>query len=618
MKADGLTVALINMPWARTSSPSIQCGLLKSELVAAGYTVDVHYLNLELAAEIGIKIYEAISHFGSDRVHLLGEWLFGRSAFDTDLESKAYLEAFPELENLVSGSGMELESLLTLREETLPRWIESLASADWGKYDLIGFTSTFEQNVAALALARAVKGRFPQVSLVFGGANFDGDMGVEFFNNFDFIDFAVTGEGDIAIVKIAESIATGSHDAIPGVCRRDGGEISVGAPAARIRDMDSIPTPNYDDYFSVIERRGHSTVIGRRNIRIPVEFSRGCWWGEKHHCTFCGLNASGMTYRSKSPELAVADLLTLAGKHRILELEAVDNIIDMQYLEKLCPVLADHNVDLDLFFEVKSNLQRRQIGRLASAGVRRIQPGIESLSTHVLGLMRKGTTMPFNVRFMKWATYYGINIIWNILMGFPGETDEDYERQVELIPSLYHLQPPGSAGRLWLERYSPYFTDPSFPITMVRPKEAYSFAYPVPGLNLHQIAYFFDHEVGNIASQRAHDAVVAAVERWHTIWRTRRPQLTYQRGPGFIHLWDTRGPKPEDATIYGWKAIAFELCSEVPHTPGRISEELQVLGHDISTERVTKFLESCADVRYVVMEDGKCLSLALPRVSSPV
>ncbi len=40
-------------------------------------------------------------------------------------------------------------------------------------------------------------------------------------------------------------------------------------------------------------------------IFVPYETSRGCWWGQKKHCTFCGLNPLGMNYRAKSPERAV-------------------------------------------------------------------------------------------------------------------------------------------------------------------------------------------------------------------------------------------------------------------------------------------------------------------------
>ena len=43
---------------------------------------------------------------------------------------------------------------------------------------------------------------------------------------------------------------------------------------------------------------------------------------------------------------------------------------------------------------------------------------------------------------------------------FPAKPTRIIVRQVQLIPSLFHLQPPESAGKFWLERFSPYFSRP--------------------------------------------------------------------------------------------------------------------------------------------------------------
>ena len=47
--------------------------------------------------------------------------------------------------------------------------------------------------------------------------------------------------------------------------------------------------------------------------------------------------------------------------------------------------------------------------------MRRIQPGIESLSDHVLKLMRKGTTALQNIQLLKWCREYGVQPEWNLL-----------------------------------------------------------------------------------------------------------------------------------------------------------------------------------------------------------
>jgi radical SAM superfamily enzyme YgiQ (UPF0313 family) len=97
---------------------------------------------------------------------------------------------------------------------------------------------------------------------------------------------------------------------------------------------------------------------------------------------------------------------------------------------------------------VKVNLTQEQIRTLAEAGVHHIQPGIESMSTHVLKLMDKGATALQNVRFLKWAEAYGMAVTWNVLLGFPGEQPEDYERQLAIIRLIPHLPAPGVASRI--------------------------------------------------------------------------------------------------------------------------------------------------------------------------
>ena len=66
--------------------------------------------------------------------------------------------------------------------------------------------------------------------------------------------------------------------------------------------------------------------------------------------------------------------------------------------------------------------------------------------------MRKGISAIQNINTMRWARHYNIDVGWNMLWGFPGETKEDYGEQAALIPLLTHLSPPSGYGRIWMER----------------------------------------------------------------------------------------------------------------------------------------------------------------------
>jgi ribosomal peptide maturation radical SAM protein 1 len=603
-------IALVNMPFASTSAPSIQCGLLKAELVRAGHVAKVYYLNLELAAEIGAKNYEAISDSRYAN-SLLGEWLFSSAAFGHRENEQEYLAACPGLRKLPP---TELEWLFKLRREILPdficRWTKRIA---WDAYDAVGFTSTFVQNNATFALARSIKNQHPRIATIFGGANFDGGMGREFLRKLSFIDYVVDGEGENALFRLANRLATGeSGVGIPGVSARTSEGIVEGGRATKVTVMDVLPEPDYDDYFETMWRLGREKVMSIYPM-LPFETARGCWWGEKHHCTFCGLNANDMGFRSKTPERVLDELKNLTDRYQTLNIQVVDNIINVKYIDKVCKPLIQEHCDYSIFWEVKANLTPAQLRTMSSAGIVHLQPGIESLSTHVLELMRKGITMLKNVRFLKWASYFRMSPRWNVITGFPGETAEDYARQRRLIPLLKHLPPPRVWGPLWLERYSPYFFDPSFPVEAVTPAQAYNFLFPESNIDLREVAYFFDYKMGNTVPVENHEGMFALLHAWKESWdNPRPPTLVFRRGPGWIEVSDRRGEKLQHSWLYGVEASAYESCCETDHTVEAVLRIVRDEMGDAKLKDVEAALKKCCDLGIMIEEDGHYLSLAQP------
>jgi ribosomal peptide maturation radical SAM protein 1 len=609
-----LRVVLVNMPWARVDAPSIQCGLLQSAIRAAGHECDTWYVNLELAASIGATAYSLLADAPSDRVNLIGEWLFSYAAFGAVTSDEQYIADNPEVERIWRKAyGRGTGHMASFRREVLPRWVDDLADRpEWRSVDVVGFSSTFWQNTSSLALGRRLKDRYPTLPLVYGGANFDGEMGTEFAQSVRWLDYVVTGEGDVAFSALVDALARGAPDErIPGVLHPPGGPPDP-PEGPRIASLDGLPTPDYHDYFTTLDALGPESVLGTEKVKLPVEFSRGCWWGEKHHCTFCGLNALGMTYRAKLPDRALSELTSLLADYPTTEIEAVDNILDMSYITTLCTALAQRRWDVSLFFEVKANLTRDQLAILRQAGVRRIQPGIESLSTAVLGLMRKGSSKLLNLRLLKWARYYGINVSWNLLAGFPGETEADYAEQLALIPRLHHLQPPDATARVWLERFSPFFTDPSLGFCNVRPRSSYRHIYP-GHIDHARIAYFFDYDARDVVSEETFGTLQAATARWTQRWTTKPyPSLSYRRLPGKLVIIDRRGEQGRQAVLTGWAADAYEACGDNPRTAAKVTDQLSASGANITTAQVEATLMRCCRSGVMAEEEGKFLSLALP------
>jgi ribosomal peptide maturation radical SAM protein 1 len=602
------------MPFAMADRPSIQCGLLKAGLVRVGHKVDVHYLNLELATEIGAEAYKIISQLRADQ--FLGEWLFSVAAFEHRSDEADYFAACPSLEGTCRELGWDFAQLCKLRNEVFPtlvdRWAKKIA---WRRYKVVGFTCTFEQNTPAFALARRIKEKYPKIVIVFGGANFDGGMGEEYLKALPFIDYVVVGEGDVSFPELVDRIARGADGLdVPGVIGRVDGKLASGGTSVSVTNLDGLPDPIYDEYFATLFQLGRERVIGNQPPLLLFETARGCWWGEKHHCTFCGLNANGMQFRSKPPGRVRDELRRLSARYKIVNFEAVDNIMDLSYLDQLCEPLTEQRSDYQIFYEVKANLTRAQLRKLARAGITAIQPGIESLNSHVLNLMRKGTNKLINVRLLKWAHYYGIRVGWNILTGFPGELPEDYEEQVEVLKQIVHLPPPAGCGPIWLERFSPYFFDPSFQAKNIKPKAAYNFIYLESEIDLKKIAYFFDHEFEEPRLDEQHQKLNDVVCDWKSRWdRGSAPVLVYQRAPDWIQVIDRRLDQPAVHAFNCREAFIYDFCGETYHPVEMIRNQLREAdGDNATTSEVASVLERFCELGLMLEENGNFLSLALP------
>ncbi len=612
----GWPLALVSMPFVDALRPSIQLGLLKSLAAAHGFPVRTLHAYLGFAAKIGLDDYQQlVQHRGA----LLGEWLFSLSAFREaapDPDSQLAEDLADDFSYLAASPAELLSRLTRLREVDVPSFLDSLVDEfPWHEMAVVGFSSTFEQNTASFALARRLKERYPHIFTIFGGANFDADMGPELVRAFDYIDAAVIGEADIAFPRLLGALAEGSDlRAVPGIAFRVDGAVCVTPPCSPVGQLDDLPVPDYEDYFELAENLGILSRAGRRSIWLPIETARGCWWGEKHHCTFCGLNATTMQFRAKSTGRVLDELAQQARRYRSFKFEAVDNILEPSYLTDLFPQLAEIEAGYEFFYEVKANLSRAQLKVMAAAGVAHIQPGLESLSSHVLGLMRKGVRAAQNVNLLRWCQYYGIEVSWNLLWGFPGETGQDYVEQAAAIPHLRHLQPPESAARIWLERFSPLFTEHGTRgLTGKTPQRSYRYVYP-HDVDLERVAYFFDYDGGGLAED-AYAGVRAAVAAWSRGWLSDSPpRLTQSSAPHFVQIADQRH-QGQDGTYEFEDTLAdlYLACSDRPTTAAAVRRKLDLRLPEPAIQEIFAEFER----RGLMFIDGQfALALALPAVKS--
>ena len=554
-------VLLVSMPYAALDRPSLGLGLLHASLRERGVDCETRYLAFDFTDFVGMSDYLWV-HGDLPYTAFAGDWTFTESLYGARPRVDAdYVERILRREWQLDRA--EIARLVRVRGYCEPYLDHCMQSVPWGDYDVVGFTSTFEQNLASLALAKRVKAAHPDVAIAFGGANWEGEMGRELHRRFPFIDYVCCGEADESFPALVQALGDGGRGlgSIRGIVYRQGGRSRATGSAPLVRDLDALPYPEFDPYF---RDQAASPNAAHMSSGLLIETGRGCWWGAKSHCTFCGLNGGAMAFRSKSPDRALAEIAHLRERHGTDRFNVADNILDMSYFKTLLPRLAREGAPVHLFYEVKANLSREQVALLAAAGVHRVQPGLESMSDDVLKLMRKGTTMLQNVQLLKWCREHDVQPEWNLLYGFPGERPEDYEAMLRLFDTIWFLEGPSGYGPVRLDRFSPYHSDPGgLGMVNVRPMGPYRYLYPFPTDSLMRIAYYFDYDYADGRDPMSYAGeVVNRVREWMAdtdrggLWQLDAPD-------GEVLLFDERGGRRRSLRLKGWVARAYEACDEI-------------------------------------------------------
>jgi ribosomal peptide maturation radical SAM protein 1 len=479
-----MRIALVNMPFAAADRPSLAIGLLQAMLRRNGFDCTSKHYNILLSRLLGEDDYHQLSDRSSSAV-LAGEWVFSqvyhRQSFSTWRDYQRRILSHP-----VWGIPADEHDVVQRALKAAPQFLRlAFESCVWAEFDVVGFTSTFEQTMASMCLARMIKAAAPKVTIVVGGANFEAGMGAPYLDLFPMIDYVCVGEGEAALVELCQGLVEESNETPAGMISRRRTDVPL--PAVQV-DLDDLPYPDFDDF---VEASRHS---GMRYLALSVEASRGCWWGEKSHCTFCGLNGRMMAYRQKSPARVLREVEYLETRYQPDLIQFTDNILSRDHSKSVLVAWAAKPTKTPKFFETKANMTRDELRLLRDAGVMFIQPGIESFSDATLRVMGKGVLAAHNVALLRWGIELGISVGYNIIFGFPKEPLSSYTQMLTLLQELAHLNPPQACSPIRTDRFSPNharFREQGF--TELRPLPSYRHVFPADDRQLEELAYYFEY-----------------------------------------------------------------------------------------------------------------------------
>lgn len=450
---EALDLYLVNMPLDSYCSPSIGLGLLKAAAEKNYIKTKVLYANLIFADYMGIDEYKKLHNYA------LSMMLFVESLFQPYAGYKEYASLDEILDHYLKNDPRIEKQLNEYRYYTEQVWsfmndyLEDVAERIISRHPkAVGCTYTMQQCNANLAILKKIKEKRPDIVTFIGGSACSVYAGQALVDHMDQVDYAFTGESDDifcdAVRLMIDRRDEELRDRHPWVLQKGGSGQSHG-----LQDMESTDYPDYDDYFAMLKELN---LEGRFKVILPIEGSRGCWWGCMKRCNFCGLNHSSETvsYREKTTKKVAEELQYMSQKYGVYKFGFTDCILSRKQIREFPGLLAGKGYKL--FAEVKTNMTFEELIGLRRAGFLWLQPGLEAINDELLTHMNKGNRGIKHIEFLKRSKILGIGIFWNLLRGFPGERDEWYHETIDSMAYISHLAVP-SSGIFQYQRQS-YFT----------------------------------------------------------------------------------------------------------------------------------------------------------------
>lgn len=598
---DSIDLYLINVPIGILNVPSLALGILKPAAVNAGLNTKVLYANIFLAKYIGLEAFRRLNLWANSTTQLI-EILFqpyaGYESYASfDEIEKFYLEAYPIYANGFKYFREVVFKVWDIMESYLDEVCNKILESN---PKVVGCSYGLQQANASLAILNRIKKKRPDIITFIGGSSCSEYSGQALVDYMPQVDYVFTGESDDVFAPAIKLMIEGNKEKLKEEysCVLQKG----GVPKSHaMSDLNLIPYPDYDDYF---EQLKEYDLLDKLHIVLPVESSRGCWWGSVQKCRFCGLHNSKdiICYRKKDIKRTVAELDYLSTKYGIKEFLFADCILDNKDIKEF-PLLIGDRGYLS-YAEVKTNMTIEEMKGLKKAGFIWLQPGIEAIQDDLLVHMNKGNRAIKHIEFLKWASTIGIICFWNLMTGFPDEKLEWYDETMERIPLLHHLLPPNR--NTFIYQRNSYFTIHGKDFG-VNPQRADFYPYFF-GKNLEFLEKFAEYYEVEQKTFSYHEKLEGIIDEWRNAWE-QGTSFTYFSDGDFMGIFDGRACAKESRMVL--TGIQKEIC-ELAVTSIKISkvkEELSQYSVDEIDTAITELINS----KIIIEINGEILFLAISK-----
>jgi len=367
---------LLTVPRVSPTAPIIAPALLKSHLKRHGFTSKV--------IDYNIRLY-------NDIVDVSGIWKEDDEYFDKQEE---YAIAY----DTVLKSYIEKYAKECIEEQ-----------AEWIGISLLSSKSTFITS----SLIKEIR-KLGKQKIVIGGPGADHynsyymNLGLAVPNEI------ILGDGDEALVSLLK------------------GE-RVKKTYYYLKDLNNLPIPDYSDLNWI--------DYDDDPVKVPITGSRGC----VRKCTFCDVKHYWPSFRYRSGKEIAEEMAQLFYQHGYKTFGFTDSLINgsLKAFRELCAELKRVNIPTtwngQFICRSEKQMPESLWADMAAAGCTDVNIGVESGSEQVRNHMKKKFSNDDMYYTFTMATKFKIQVVFNIIVGYPTETEENFEDTLTLLRWISEL-----------------------------------------------------------------------------------------------------------------------------------------------------------------------------------
>ena len=243
-------------------------------------------------------------------------------------------------------------------------------------------------------------------------------------------EFIVIGEGEQTFLELVNNILCGNpfFDEINGIAFKNPfDEVVKNPPRAKIKDINTLSFPNrqaidFQPYIDTWkENHGKSAMT--------VSTQRGC----PYTCKWCSTAVYGQSYRRRSPELVAEEFAFIKKEYNPDSIWFVDDVftVSHKWLKGFVDALKEQNAYIPFECITRADRMNEEvIEMLKEAGCFRVWIGAESGSQKIIDKMDRRVDVNKVREMIQQTRNAGIEAGTFIMLGYPGETEEDIEETI--------------------------------------------------------------------------------------------------------------------------------------------------------------------------------------------